>query len=89
LFASITSVMKPSAQFFCYGPFMYAGRHTSQSNHAFDEWLRNRNNSCGIRDVDWLRDLGGVSGLSLQDDIAMPANNRMLVWMRSDAGKHL
>jgi len=87
LFASIASVLKPSAQFLCYGPFMYAGQHSSQSNHEFDEWLRKRDGYCAIRDVDWLRDLGKASGLSLQDDIAMPANNRMLVWTRSDAGK--
>lgn len=64
----------------CYGPFNYGGRYTSRSNADFDAWLRQRDSQSGIRDFEAVDALARDIGLSLVEDHAMPANNRLLVW---------
>jgi len=66
-----------------YGPFRYAGRYTSESNAAFDSFLRDRDPESGIRDFEALDSLAKAQGLALAADHAMPANNQLLVWKRS------
>ncbi|NLG59492.1 MAG: DUF938 domain-containing protein [Gammaproteobacteria bacterium] len=63
-----------------YGPFNYQGRYTSDSNREFDGWLKERNPDSGIRDFEAVDGLARVAGLRLAEDVAMPANNRCLVW---------
>ena len=63
-----------------YGPFSYGGRHTSESNARFDAMLRGRDPASGIRDFEAIDALAETAGLVLQEDNAMPANNRLLVW---------
>lgn len=63
-----------------YGPYNYGGRYTSQSNAEFDAWLRQRDPASGIRDFEAVDALARGIGLSLAEDNAMPANNRLLVW---------
>jgi cyclopropane fatty-acyl-phospholipid synthase-like methyltransferase len=65
-----------------YGPFNYAGRHTSDSNAQFDAFLRARDPHSGIRDFEALDALARAQQLTLSADHAMPANNRTLVWRR-------
>lgn len=65
-----------------YGPFKYRGDFTTPSNADFDQWLKARDQSSGIRDIEWLCDLATESRLSLVEDRPMPANNQMLVLRR-------
>lgn len=65
-----------------YGPFNYRGAYTSASNREFDEWLRTRDPRSGIRDFESVDALARGIGLQRVADIAMPANNRTLVWRR-------
>jgi len=65
-----------------YGPFNYSGAYTSDSNARFDAMLRARDPASGIRDFEWLDQLAGAAGLDLNEDIAMPANNRSLIWKK-------
>ena len=65
-----------------YGPFNYDGAYTSDSNREFDPWLKARDPRSGIRDFEAVDALARAIGLHLLDDIAMPANNRCLVWRR-------
>jgi len=68
-------------QTFClYGPFNYGGRHTSESNARFDAMLRGRDPASGLRDFEKIVALARKAGLVLQEDNAMPANNRLLVF---------
>jgi hypothetical protein len=68
---------------FClYGPFNYDGRPTSESNARFDAMLRARDPASGLRDFEGVKALGEANGLILQEDNAMPANNRLLVFQR-------
>ena len=65
-----------------YGPFNYGGRFTSESNAAFDASLKERGAHMGIRDFEAVNKLAEAANLKLIADVAMPANNRTLVWRR-------
>jgi SAM-dependent methyltransferase len=80
LFAGIPGIAKPGAVLAIYGPFSYAGAHTSPSNESFDRMLRARDRHSGIRDFEAVDGLARRAGFELEDDHPMPANNRTLVW---------
>ncbi|MBB1335419.1 MULTISPECIES: DUF938 domain-containing protein [unclassified Pseudoalteromonas] len=65
-----------------YGPFKYNGNFTSESNQRFDEFLNQQDCQSGIRDFEWVQQLAEQAGLMLVDDIAMPANNQLLIFKR-------
>jgi hypothetical protein len=69
---------------FClYGPFNYRGTPTSESNARFDAMLRGRDPASGLRDFEEIETLGNKAGLRLAEDNPMPANNRLLVFVRT------
>ncbi len=82
LFAGLPALMAPAALFIAYGPFNYGGAFTSDSNRAFDGWLKARDARSGIRDFEAVDALAQAQGMRLLEDVAMPANNRLLVWQR-------
>jgi hypothetical protein len=68
---------------FClYGPFNYGGRYTSESNARFDAMLRAGDPASGLRNVEDIVRLASLNGLRLEEDNAMPVNNRLLVFQR-------
>ncbi|WP_293266888.1 DUF938 domain-containing protein [Neptunomonas sp.] len=69
---------------FVYGPFRYLNTYTSASNATFDQWLKARDPSSGIRDFDAVDSLAQAQGLSLVEDCLMPANNQLLIWKRAN-----
>ena len=81
-FAGIGGVLSEQATLVVYGPFNYGGGFTSDSNRAFDASLRARDAKMGIRDFEAVDALARGIGLDLVEDVAMPANNRCLVWRR-------
>ncbi len=83
MFRGVGGVLTAGGRFLLYGPFSYAGRHTAPSNARFDAWLRERDPLMGVRDTDWLRGLAADAGMQLDEDVAMPVNNRILVWLKS------
>lgn len=84
-FAGVGRVLEEHGMLVVYGPFNYEGDYTSDSNRAFDAWLKARDPRSGIRDVETVHALAGGIGLRPVDDVAMPANNRCLVWKRIGA----
>ena len=82
LFAGLPALMAPDALFIAYGPFNYDGAFTSDSNRSFDDWLKARDPRSGIRDFEAVDGLARAQQLVLCEDVAMPANNRCLVWRR-------
>ena len=82
LFAGLPALMAPDALFIAYGPFNYDGTYTSDSNRNFDGWLKARDPRSGIRDFEAIDALARAQQLVLCEDVAMPANNRCLVWRR-------
>ncbi|RYE88739.1 MAG: DUF938 domain-containing protein, partial [Oxalobacteraceae bacterium] len=83
--AGLVQAMDPAQGFVLavYGPFNYDGEFTSDSNREFNDWLRARGAHMAIRDFEAVDALAGDAGLRLAEDIAMPANNRCLVWRRA------
>lgn len=81
-FALADTVLTPQARLVVYGPFNYGGRFTSDSNAAFDAQLRAANAKRGIRHFEAVNTLAQARGFALVADLAMPANNRSLVWQR-------
>jgi SAM-dependent methyltransferase len=78
LFAGLGGIA--SVRTFClYGPFRSGGKHTAESNARFDAMLRARDPLSGVRDLEALLELAHREGFVLQQDNAMPANNRLLV----------
>ena len=82
MFHGVGRVLAAGGRFLLYGPFSYAGQHTAPSNVRFDAWLKERDPLMGVRDVDWLQGLAADAGMQLDEDIAMPVNNRTLVWLK-------
>lgn len=80
LFAGLPSVLAPGGLLFIYGPFMVDGRHTSDSNAAFDQSLREKAPHQGLRDVGAVDALARQAGLVLLEQREMPSNNRCLIW---------
>jgi hypothetical protein len=75
-------LLPDEAPLILYGPFKRQGRHTSDSNAAFDENLRARNPTWGVRDLDTLEREARDRGLETHRVIEMPANNLMVVFRR-------
>ncbi|WP_091567532.1 DUF938 domain-containing protein [Oryzisolibacter propanilivorax] len=86
LFALVGGHLPEGGVLAMYGPFNYGGAFTSDSNRAFDAWLRSRDPESGLRDAEDVVALASQHGLRLEDDHAMPANNRLLVFRRNVPG---
>ena len=65
-----------------YGHFNYGGRYTSESNARFDQWLAEQHPESAIREFEAVDGLAGDAGFVLEQDNAMPANNRLVVWRK-------
>ena len=63
-----------------YGPYMQRGCHTAPSNAAFDASLRRRDAEWGVRDLDDVTALAQGQGFTLDQVVAMPANNLTVVF---------
>jgi cyclopropane fatty-acyl-phospholipid synthase-like methyltransferase len=82
-FAAMDFVLEDTATVAIYGPFNYRGQFTSDSNAQFNQWLQARSTHMAIRDFEAVDALAAEIGLQLVADIAMPANNRTLLWRRT------
>lgn len=68
---------------YLYGPFMRGGVHTAPSNASFDESLRGRNPTWGVRDLDEVVGEAKKNGLSFVETVEMPANNLSVIFKRT------
>jgi cyclopropane fatty-acyl-phospholipid synthase-like methyltransferase len=80
MFAGVGARLRPQGVFCLYGPFNEEGRFTAQSNADFDQDLRQRDPSMGLRDVEALDSLAGDHGMELHKQVNLPANNQLLVF---------
>lgn len=83
LFERLPSALADDALLVVYGPFNYGRRFTSDSNAAFDARLKAERPQQGIRDFEAVDALARAAALTLVADLAMPANNRCIVWRRA------
>lgn len=84
MFAGIGGLLPADGVLAIYGAFKYGGKHTAPSNEEFDAWLRGRDPKSGQRDIEAVTALAKSRGLVLEEDNAMPANNRLLVFRKAD-----
>lgn len=84
MFENVAHILSPCGFFVIYGPFNYQNAYTSESNKNFDEMLRTRDPESGIRDIEMILSLATDNSLELVDDIGMPANNRLLVFVNEN-----
>jgi cyclopropane fatty-acyl-phospholipid synthase-like methyltransferase len=80
MMGGVARTLKPGGLFLLYGPFNFGGAYTSDSNRAFDAWLKQRDPASGIKDAGWLDRVGLEAGLQRIGDREMPVNNRILIW---------
>jgi hypothetical protein len=76
--------VRPGGLLVIYGPFRDGERFDADSNRRFDEQLRQRDPAMGIRDILKLRQEAGSFGWTAEAEIAMPANNRILIFRRNE-----
>jgi len=82
MFRGLDAVLSPHGVLCIYGPFRYEGRYTSESNRDFDLMLKDRDPLSGLRDMTDLGALAGGHSLRLRVDHDLPANNRLLEFVR-------
>ncbi len=82
LFHGIGGVLSPGGVLCIYGPFRYEGRYTSDSNREFDLMLKKRDPKSGLRDMQAVTALAQQYGLRLDADHDLPANNRLVVFLK-------
>ncbi|POB12626.1 hypothetical protein C0Z22_14165 [Halobacteriovorax sp. DA5] len=78
----LAQAMDENSTLFIYGPFKYHGNFTSPSNEQFDTYLKERDSQSGIRNFEDVCNNFLKKGVFLKEDIAMPANNQLLVFTK-------
>ena len=83
LFAGAGRHLEPGGLLLLYGPFKRNGAHNAPSNAAFDESLRTRDPSWGVRDTSDLRALAERNNLRFVRLDEMPSNNAIMIFQRA------
>ena len=83
LMALAAAVLPQDGLLYLYGPFREGGRHTAPSNEAFDQSLRARDPTWGVRDLETVTALAERHGLTLAERVEMPANNLSVVFRKA------
>jgi SAM-dependent methyltransferase len=82
LFGGLGKILTAGGVLCIYGPFRYDGRYTSDSNRNFDHMLQERDPLSGLRDIQAVTTLASQYGIHLKVDHDLPANNRLLEFVR-------
>ncbi|NQV58415.1 MAG: DUF938 domain-containing protein, partial [Alphaproteobacteria bacterium] len=65
---------------FLYGPFLRDGKPATESDAQFDRFLKGRDPSWGLRDLDQVVATAESHGLELSQQVDMPAGNLSLIF---------
>ena len=76
------SVLRDGGALMVYGPFRDGEQHNAPSNAEFDQSLRARDPDMGVRDLRCVAEEADAVGLDLAEELAMPVNNRLVVFRR-------
>ncbi|CAM2006113.1 DUF938 domain-containing protein [Acanthopleuribacter pedis] len=76
------ALLPPGGKMALYGPFHFEGAPTGVGNERFDAMLRASDPLSGIRDFEAVRDHAQAHGLAFFEEVAMPADNRILTFVR-------
>jgi SAM-dependent methyltransferase len=83
LMAGAEQVLMAGGLLYLYGPYREADRPIAASNEAFDENLKARDPSWGLRRLEDVKALAARHSLELDERIEMPANNLSVVFRRA------
>jgi SAM-dependent methyltransferase len=79
LFEGAARVLPQDAVVYLYGPYQVNGRHTAESNAAFDATLRAQEPEWGVRDMEAVVNTARRCGFEFLESVAMPANNLSVI----------
>jgi hypothetical protein len=82
LIRSAAATLPPGSPLYLYGPYKRKGLVTAPSNEAFDQNLRDRNLTWGLRDLEAVAAIAQSVGFSVPAVTEMPANNLSVVFRR-------
>jgi SAM-dependent methyltransferase len=85
LFEGAARVLRGGGVVYLYGPYRVNGRHTAESNAAFDAALRAQDPEWGVRDLEAVVDTARCCGFELVETAAMPANNLSVILRTASA----
>lgn len=79
LVREVTDALAPVGRFVIYGPFLRDGVATSEGDARFDASLRAADPAIGYKDAADVRQWLADAGMTLRDNVDMPANNLILL----------
>ena len=82
LLRGAAAALRPGGVLVIYGPFLVAGKATTESNATFDASLRASNAEWGYRDRGVVANEAAKVGLQTAEFVAMPANNFLLAFRK-------
>lgn len=83
LLRGAAAILPAGAPLYLYGPYLREGHPTAPSNVAFDQSLRERDPSWGVRDLGAVVAAAAPCELVFEEVVEMPANNLSVVLRRS------
>jgi SAM-dependent methyltransferase len=84
LMSGASRILAPSGLLALYGPYRSGGQTMEVGNAAFDADLKSRNPEWGLRVIEDVAALAADSGFGPPLIMAMPADNRMLLFRRQN-----
>ncbi|KAL3774666.1 hypothetical protein HJC23_012280 [Cyclotella cryptica] len=75
------TVLREGGILLCYGPYKVGGTAV-ESNLKFDESLRSRDPSWGVRDLEAVVQVAKDNGLEFMESVDMPANNMSVLFCK-------
>jgi cyclopropane fatty-acyl-phospholipid synthase-like methyltransferase len=84
MFDVIGRLLPDGGAFCLYGPFNQNGEFSSDSNRRFDASLRRQNPAMGVRNLEELDEFAKKQSMHRDRLYAMPANNQIAVWRKSE-----
>ncbi len=76
------ALLPSGAPLYLYGPYRRRDQPTAASNEEFDESLRARDASWGLRVLEDVAELAETHGLTLARIVTMPANNLSVIFRK-------
>jgi len=83
LFDGAARILPDNGVLYLYGPYRRHGHHTAASNEQFDAWLKTRDPSFAVPDLETIALQAQARGLLLEHVVEMPANNLSVVLRRA------
>ena len=83
LISGAAAILRRGSPLYLYGPYKRKGFATAPPNQAFDQNLRDRNPTWGLRDLEAVAAIAQSVGFSVPTVTEMPANNLSVVFRRT------